>query len=88
MGDVGNGDDAYHNGAFYLAANFGFYTGFKPRGPEPERPARSVPFDYGSSDQYDFYLRMGPLANANEKYLSPSPLPPDAECFESARAVR
>ena len=28
MGDVGNGDDAYHNGAFYLAANFGFYTGF------------------------------------------------------------
>ncbi len=69
MGDVGNGDDAYHNGAFYLAANFGFYTGFKPRGPEPERPARSVPFDYGTSDQYDFYLRMGPLANANEKYL-------------------
>ena len=69
MGDVGNGDDAYHNGAFYLAANFGFYSGFKPRGPEPERPARSVPFDYGTSDQYDFYLRMGPLANANEKYL-------------------
>ena len=31
MGDVGNGDDAYHNGAFYLAANFGFYTSFKPR---------------------------------------------------------
>ena len=25
MGDVGNGDDSYHNGAFYLAANFGFY---------------------------------------------------------------
>ena len=40
MGDVGNGDDAYHNGAFYLAANFGFYTGFKPRGDEPERPQR------------------------------------------------
>ena len=38
MGDVGNGDDAYHNGAFYLAANFGFYSSFKPRGVEPERP--------------------------------------------------
>ena len=38
MGDVGNGDDSYHNGAFYLAANFGFYSSFKPRGPEPERP--------------------------------------------------
>ncbi|MCU1261897.1 MAG: cocE 2, partial [Bryobacterales bacterium] len=32
MGDVGNGDDSYHNGAFFLAANFGFYTMFKPRG--------------------------------------------------------
>jgi putative CocE/NonD family hydrolase len=68
MGDVGNGDDAYHNGAFYLAANFGFYTGFKPR-KEPERPKRGAPFDYGTSDQFDFYLRMGPLANANERYL-------------------
>src|SRR5580692_10809415 len=68
MGDVGNGDDAYHNGAFYLAANFGFYTSFKPR-KEPERPTRGAPFDYGTQDQYEFYLKMGPLANANEKYL-------------------
>jgi putative CocE/NonD family hydrolase len=63
MGDVGNGDDAYHNGAFYLAANFGFYTFFKPRG-DPERPQPAVPFQYGTEDQYDYYLRMGPLANA------------------------
>ena len=69
MGDVGNGDDAYHNGAFYLAANFGFYASFDPRGPEPERPRRTVPFEFGTPDEYDFYLRMGPLANANEKYL-------------------
>ena len=69
MGDVGNGDDGYHNGAFHLAANFGFYSAFKPRGPEPERPPRTIAFDYGTADQYDFYLRMGPLANANEKYL-------------------
>ena len=68
MGDVGNGDDAFHNGAFYLAANFGFYTGFKPRGDDPERPKRSAPFDYGTSDAYDFYLRMGPLDNS-EKFL-------------------
>lgn len=68
MGDVGNGDDAYHNGAFFLAANFGFYTSFKPR-KEPERPTRGAPFDYGTQDQFAFYLHMGPLANANEKYL-------------------
>jgi putative CocE/NonD family hydrolase len=69
MGDVGNGDDAYHNGAFHLAANFGFYVSFKPRGEQPERPQPSPNFDYGTRDQYDFYLRMGPLANANERYL-------------------
>jgi putative CocE/NonD family hydrolase len=68
MGDVGNGDDAYHNGAFYLAANFGFYTSFKPR-KEPERPRSGAPFEYGTEDQFDFYLRMGPLANANEHHL-------------------
>jgi len=68
MGDVGNGDDAYHNGAFFLAANFGFYTSFKPR-KEPERPIRGVPFDYGTQDQFDFYLALGPLANADEKYI-------------------
>jgi putative CocE/NonD family hydrolase len=69
MGDVGNGDDAYHNGAFHLAANFGFYVSFKPRGEQPERPQPFPNFDYGTRDQYDFYLRMGPLANANERYL-------------------
>ncbi len=69
MGDVGNGDDAFHNGAFFLAANFGFYVGFKPRGEDPERPQRSVPFDFQTPDAYDFYLKMGPLSNSNEKYL-------------------
>jgi uncharacterized protein len=69
MGDVGNGDDSYHNGAFYLAANFGFYSSFKPRGLEPTRPRGQVPFDFGTPDEYDFYLRMGPLANSNEKFL-------------------
>jgi putative CocE/NonD family hydrolase len=69
MGDVGNGDDAYHNGAFFLSANFGFYTGFKPRGAEPERPKQTPRFDFGTSDQYAFYLNMGPIANAEELYL-------------------
>ena len=69
MGDVGNGDDSYHNGAFFLAANFGFYSSFKPRGNEPARPKRQLPFEFGTADSYDFYLQMGPLANANERYL-------------------
>ena len=66
MGDVGNGDDAYHNGAFYLAANFGFYTSFKPR-KEPERPTRGAPFDFGTLDQYEFYLQDGPASQRQRK---------------------
>jgi putative CocE/NonD family hydrolase len=69
MGDVGNGDDGYHNGAFHLAANFRFYSSFMPRKPDSERPQPSVAFDAGTMDAYDFFLRMGPVSNANEKYL-------------------
>jgi uncharacterized protein len=69
MGDVGNGDDGYHNGAFHLAANFRFYSSFKPRAEEPERPVQNMRFDPGTMDAYDFFLRMGPVSNANEKYL-------------------
>ncbi len=69
MGDVGNGDDGYHNGAFHLAANFRFYSSFLPRKPDPERPVPGVRFDPGTMDAYDFFLRMGSVSNANEKYL-------------------
>ena len=65
MADVADGDDAYHNGAFYLAANFGFYTFFEPRTGDPARPGAEQEFDYGTADEYDFYLRMGPLDNGH-----------------------
>jgi uncharacterized protein len=69
MTDLFRGDDAYHNGAFMLAANFGFYAFFKPRG-APEMPPKDFPnFDYGTNDAYDFFLRMGPLSNANKLYF-------------------
>jgi putative CocE/NonD family hydrolase len=94
MGDVGNGDDAFHNGAFYLAANFGFYSSFKPRGIEPQRSTEHVPFDFGTPDLYDFYLKMGPLAGSNTKYLkNENPYwndlleHPDYDAFWSARAL-
>jgi putative CocE/NonD family hydrolase len=61
------GDDVYHNGAFMLAANFGFYSAFLPRreGPEPPRPF--IQFDPGTPDLYDFLLHVGPLADLNQK---------------------
>jgi uncharacterized protein len=61
------GDDVYHNGAFMLAANFWFYSGFRPRGGEPQPPGPRIPFDPATPDGYDFLLNLGPLAEANQK---------------------
>ena len=62
------GDDFHHNGAFFLADGFDFYASFgKPR-PKPTK--KSVwGFDHDVADIYDFFLAMGPLSNANTKYL-------------------
>jgi uncharacterized protein len=57
-------DDAYHGGAFMLAANFGFMSFFKPQVGPTTPPKVWVPFDYGTNDGYEFFLRLGPLANA------------------------
>jgi uncharacterized protein len=61
--DLFMGDDAYHNGGFMLAANFEFYTFFRPRTEiAPLAPYRR--FDYGTTDGYEYFLLMGPLSNA------------------------
>jgi len=70
--DLYMGDDAYHNGAFMLAANFGFYAFFKPRAGLEFPPQHWRDFDYGTNDGYDFYLKMGPLSNAKKEYLKNS----------------
>jgi len=68
MTDLFMGDDAYHGGAFMLAANFGFYSSFKPQ-ENPQLPPKTfVPFDWGTKDAYEFYLNVGPLSNLS-KYL-------------------
>src|SRR5215468_3072379 len=74
MTDLFMTDDAYHGGAFMLAANFGFYVYFKPF-PEPAPPPRSpAPFDYGTPDGYKFFLEAGSTSNLNKKYLKESNL--------------
>jgi putative CocE/NonD family hydrolase len=73
MTDLFMGDDAYHGGAFMLAANFGFYAFFKPQA-NPELPPKNrVPFDYGTPDGYQFYLDAGSLSHLAAK-LSGDPL--------------
>jgi putative CocE/NonD family hydrolase len=63
------GDDVYHNGAFMLAHRFNFYMGFRGREGDPEPPQPALPFQFGTPDGYDFYLQMGSIANADEKYF-------------------
>jgi putative CocE/NonD family hydrolase len=63
------GDDVYHNGAFMLAHRFNFYMSFRGREGDPEPPQPALPFNFGTPDGYDFYLQMGSLANADEKYF-------------------
>jgi putative CocE/NonD family hydrolase len=63
------GDDVYHNGAFMLAHRFNFYMGFHDREGEPEPPQPAIPFQFGTPDGYSFFLEMGSLANADEKYF-------------------
>ncbi|MBL8238595.1 MAG: CocE/NonD family hydrolase [Bryobacterales bacterium] len=64
------GDDFHRNGALYLPHGFNFLAGFgKPR-PEPVVPPKDRPkFEHGTPDGYRFFLQMGPLYNANERYF-------------------
>jgi hypothetical protein len=50
-----------------LAANFGFYSSFRPRVGPPAPPGGRDRFEYGTPDGYDYYLNAGPLATANER---------------------
>jgi putative CocE/NonD family hydrolase len=62
------GDDFHHNGAFFLPHAFGFFSGFGQKLKEPTRE-QAKPFDYKTPDGYAFYLKMGPLANADALYF-------------------
>jgi putative CocE/NonD family hydrolase len=68
VADLYMGDDAFHNGAFFLIANFSFYTSFG-RQNNPQRPEHEKRFGYGTKDGYRFYLDMGSLVNADERYF-------------------
>ena len=62
MCDAWLGDDFFHNGAFRLSYGFEFTALV-----ETSKENFSFPFD--RFDVYDFYLRLGPLSQVNEKYF-------------------
>jgi hypothetical protein len=56
-------DDVYHGGAYMLPHNYGFFTGFKPQENPTIEPRRWTPFDYGTRDAYEYFLKLGNLSN-------------------------
>jgi putative CocE/NonD family hydrolase len=69
MTDLFFTDDAYHGGAFMLAANFDFYVSFKPIAEPAPPPKTPDPFDFGTPDGYSFYLHGGSISELNKHYL-------------------
>jgi len=63
--DLFRGDDAFHNGAFMLAANYGFYVNFVEQ-KNPLRPMEMPRFDYGTPDGYEYFLKLGTMQRALE----------------------
>ena len=62
------GDDLHHNGAFFLSQNFPFFYAFAQKLEDPLHE-NSRPFNFGTPDGYEFFLRMGPLANSEKLLL-------------------
>ncbi len=62
-------DDWHHNGAFWLAHAFNWFAGAGWPFTKPTTLYPGPPFDRGTADGYEFFLRLGPLRNANEKYF-------------------
>jgi putative CocE/NonD family hydrolase len=98
MTDLWNGDDLFHNGAFYLGANFSFYQGYgrtpraNPPGPDPKYDPRPDM----AGDAYTFFLEMGPVGPGSRKWLPPETAPlwnlvmrhPSYDEFWQARDIR
>ncbi len=65
------GDDANHNGAFFLLDNFSFMNFFDMERKGPVKDYAKPLFMRNTKDVYDFYLKMGPVKNTNgEKYYN------------------
>jgi putative CocE/NonD family hydrolase len=65
------GDDANHNGAFFLMDNFDFMNYFGKERNGPVEDYGSSMFDASRKDAYKFFLHLGPIKNTqSEKYFN------------------
>jgi putative CocE/NonD family hydrolase len=60
------GDDANHNGAFFLLDNFDFDNFFDIKRPKPVKNYSGNIFRVEYNDAYRFFLEFGPLKNTNK----------------------
>jgi putative CocE/NonD family hydrolase len=60
--DMFLGDDFHHNGAFRLSYGFEYAAMM-------ETGKTNKPFEFKQFDTYDWYLRLGPLREANARYF-------------------
>lgn len=72
VSDLYMGDDAFHNGAFFLIANFSFYTFFNKQN-NPTLPEKDKDFDYGTKDGYEYYMKIGNVANLDNQLHPANP---------------
>jgi putative CocE/NonD family hydrolase len=61
------GDDRHHNGAFFLMGTFAFLSSYGAPRPTPTPKGAPGFAAYGTPDSYEFYKKLGPLKNVNEK---------------------
>ena len=61
--DMFLGDDFHHNGAFRLSYGFEYAA-------RMETDKEQAAFAFDQSDTYDWYLKLGALANVNSRYLT------------------
>lgn len=66
------GDDFHHNGAFFLADAFDFYSSFgRPRPAPTPKGVWEKPHE--GADAYDWFLALGPVAEAKARFPTPVP---------------
>ena len=61
-------DDFHHHGAFFLPHAFNFEIRFGQPRPEPTTYS-AKPMDLDTPDGYQFFMDLGPLSHANERYM-------------------
>ena len=69
--DEFEGDDANHNGAFFLMDNFSFINYFGKKINAPAQDYESDIFNVNIKDAYSFFNKLGPIKNTqSEKYFN------------------